>query len=149
LSTDAGVDALITRYTPEIAAATRECRRRLRAFVPRGYELVYDNYNALAIGYAPTDRASDAVVSIAAYPRWVTLFFLHGRTLVDPQALLKGSGSRVRSIRLKEPADLEAPAVVALLEQALATRGADFAAAPALATIVKSVSARQRPRRPA
>ena len=31
-------------------------------------ELVYDNYNALAIGYAPTERTSEAIFSIALFP---------------------------------------------------------------------------------
>jgi hypothetical protein len=41
---------LIARYTAEMADAITTCRRKLCARVPRGYELVYDNYNALAIG---------------------------------------------------------------------------------------------------
>jgi hypothetical protein len=32
-------------------------------------ELVYDNYNALVIGYGPTERASDALIFLAVYPR--------------------------------------------------------------------------------
>jgi len=139
----------IARYTPEIADAVTACRRKLCARVPRGYELVYDNYNALAIGYAWADKASASLVSIAAYPRWVTLFFLYGKDLPDPDGLLEGDGSRVRSIRLKSPDDLDKPAIRRLLDLALAPHAADFAAAPPLQTVVKSVSAKQRERRPA
>jgi len=52
----------------------------MRARLPGAVELVYDNHNALAIGFGPTERASDAVFSIALFPRWVSLFFLRGRT---------------------------------------------------------------------
>ena len=139
----------IARYTPEMADAITACRRKLCARVPRGFELVYDNYNALAIGYAHADNASAAIVSIAGYPRWVTLFFLYGKGLPDPDGLLEGEGVRVRSLRLASPADLDQPAVRRLLDLALAPHAADFAAAPPLKTVVKALAAKQRERRPA
>lgn len=138
----------IARYTPQMADAITACRRKLCARVPRGFELVYDNDNALAIGYAHADQAAAALVSIAGYPRWVTLFFLYGKDLPDPEGLLEGEGARVRSMRLASPDDLDTPAVRRLLELALAPHAADFAAAPPLKTVVKAQSAQQRVRRP-
>lgn len=143
------VDDFIARYTPELAAAITACRGKLRKRIPRGFELVYDNYNALAIGYAWADKASASLVSIAGYPRWVTLFFLFGKGLPDPDGLLEGDGVRVRSMRLASPDDLDRPAVQELLTLALAPHEADFAAAPPLKTVVRAVSAKQRARRPA
>jgi hypothetical protein len=87
-------------------------------------------------------------VSIAAYPRWVTLFFLYGKGLHDPDGLLEGDGARVRSIRLGSPEDIDRPAVHGLLDLALAPHEADFAAALPLTTVVKAIAARQRERRP-
>lgn len=138
----------IARYTPEMAAAITTCRQRLRERVPHGFELVYDNYNALAIGYAWADKASASLVSIAGYSRWVTLFFLYGKGLPDPDGLLEGHGVRVRSIRLNSPQDMDSPAVRRLLDLALAPHEADFAAAPPLKTVVKAIAAKQRERRP-
>src|SRR5436190_24049657 len=94
---------LVANYAPEIARAFMVARRKMRAFVPRGYELVYENYNALGVGFGHGQKASHAILSIVAYPRWVTLFFLYGVNLKDPSSLLDGSGSRVRSVRLKSP----------------------------------------------
>jgi hypothetical protein len=37
---------------------------KMRARLPGAVELVYDNYNALAIGFGPTERTSEAVFSI-------------------------------------------------------------------------------------
>jgi hypothetical protein len=139
----------LARYSPDIAQQMAAARQKLRARIPRGFELVYDNYNALATGFGPADRSSAAVVSLAAYPRWVTLFFLFGAQLQDPDRLLQGEGRRVRSIRLESPDTLDDPPVVRLIRQALGEHAAAFAAAPALTTIIKSVSARQRPRTPA
>lgn len=95
-----------------------------------------------------TDRSSGVGVSVVGYPRWVTLFFLHGAGLKDPHRLLQGSGSRVRSIRLAHEGDLEKPEVLALIEQAADAPAEEFAAAPGLSTLIKSVVPRQIPRRP-
>nr|WP_255719298.1 DUF1801 domain-containing protein [Pelomonas sp. P8] len=102
----------------------------------------------MAIGYAWANKASASLVSIAAYPRWVTLFFLYGKGLPDPDGLLEGEGVRVRSIRLTSPDDLDRPPVQQLLTLALAAHEADFAAAPPLTTVVKAVAATRRDRRP-
>jgi len=119
----------------------------MHALFPRGHELVYDNYNALVFGFSPTERTSDALLSVAGYPRWVTLFFLRGAALDDPHKLLQGAGSQVRSIRLAAVECLDRPEVLSLIEQAVQPHAAAFGAAPALSTVVKSVSLKQRPRR--
>ena len=81
----AQLDAFLDKFTPDIAAQARIALRRMRARLPGAIELVYDNYNALAIGFSPTDRTSDAIFSIALFPRWVSLFFLmNGPRLRDP-----------------------------------------------------------------
>ena len=145
---EARLAEFIGRYAPEIARSIKGCRAKLHGLFPRGYELVYDNYNALVFGFGPTERASAAVLSLAAYPRWVTLFFLKGTTLKDPESLLRGGGNQVRGITLESPEDIDKPAVRALIAQALDPLEAALAHAPPLVTIVKSESAKQRPRRP-
>ena len=81
-------------------------------------------------------------------PRWVTLCFLWRQDLADPHGLLKGEGSRVRNVRLHTPEALDDPRIDALIAEALdkADRPIDPAAPQRL--IIKSISARQRPRRP-
>ena len=143
------IAAFLAKYSPAIEADLIDARRRLRAFFPRGFELVFDNYNALVFGISATERTSGAFLSIAGYPRWVTLFFLNGTTLSDPKRLLEGSGKQVRSIRLATPSQMNEPDVEALISQAVLPHKSALLAAPLLATIVKSVVARQRPRRPA
>jgi hypothetical protein len=109
----------IAKYTPEIGALAQIALAKMRARLPGAIELVYDNYNALAIGFSPTERASDVIFSIALYPRWVSLFFFRGADLPDPQKLLKGGGKQVRHIVLESAADLDKPAVEALMNRAL------------------------------
>jgi hypothetical protein len=148
-ATERRIDAFVARYTPAIAAQLRDARQHLRAHFPRGVEMVFDNYNALVFGVGPTDQSRDSFISIAGYPKWVTLFFLDGAGLDDPEGLLEGDGKQVRGIRLKTPADLDSPAVAALIAQAIAPRRDALAAAPALSTVIKMEVEKQRPRRPA
>jgi hypothetical protein len=139
---------LVRNYTPEIARAFTSARRKMRVLVPRGYALVYENYNALGIGYGPGEKGSDVIVSIVAYPRWITLFFLQGATLKDPNSLLEGVGSRVRSIRLKSPDDIDRADINQLISRALAPHVARFRDGPRLQLVVKSIAAKRRSRRP-
>jgi hypothetical protein len=52
----AQVEAFVDRYTPEIAAQLRAARATVHKLVPNGYELIYDNYNALVFAFGPTPR---------------------------------------------------------------------------------------------
>lgn len=147
-STAAELSELIERYTPEIARDFKTDRRKMRAMVPRGYELVYDNYNALGVGYGYGQKSSSVIVSIVAYPRWINLFFMQGAKLKDPQSLLQGKGRQVRSIRLRSPADLDRSEVKALVAEALEPYSDVLAGCPRVQTVIKSVAAKRRARRP-
>lgn len=138
----------INKFSPEVARLARAARAKIRKLVPGAVELVYDNYNALAIAFGPTDRASDAILSIALYPRWVSLFFVQGVRLPDPQGLLRGSGSKVRHIVLERASVLDTPPVRALVRTAVERHPTRIPAGSRRRTIIKSVSAKQRPRRP-
>lgn len=143
------LDSFIDRFTPDVAAIGREAIARLRARLPSAQVLVYDNYNALAVGFAPSERASEAILSIAFYPRWVSLFFLQAKALDDPHKLLKGKGNVAKHIVLKSAADLDNLQISILISQALATAKLPLDPVTFGRLVIKSVSARQRPRRPA
>ena len=144
------IAGFLAKYDPKIAAAARASRSRLRKIVPGGTEFVYDNYNALVFGYGPTERPSEAVLSLAIMPRWVTLCFLKGAKLSDPKKLLGGSGNIVRNIHLSSPSHLEDTYVRGLIDQSIAAARPEFSGkAGKQQTIIKSISAKQRPRRPA
>lgn len=146
---DASITEFLAKYTPEIAAQLQAVREHLTRHFPRGFELVYDNYNALVFAFSSSERASDAILSVAGYPKWVTLFFAQGTTLADPANVLEGSGTQFRSIRLQPLDRLTEPAVQQLIKAAMEAAGAQLESAPPLATLVKSVSAKQRARKPA
>jgi hypothetical protein len=111
--------------------------------------LVYDNYNALAIDFAPTERASDVIFSIAVFPRWVSLFLFGRPKLTDPKKLLKGSGNAVRHVVLKDGvATLDDPDVTALMAQCLKIADPPPDPKQKYRLVIKSISAKQRARRP-
>ncbi len=146
-ATEAQLDGFIARFADPIADRARAARTLLRARLPGATELVYDNYNALAIGYGPGAKTSEAVFSLAVYPRNILLYFLPGVGLPDPEGLLQGEGRQGRYVCLTDVALLDQPAIIALIEAALDRAGRALPPDGGR-TIVKSISARQRPRRP-
>src|SRR5206468_2097758 len=74
----------IGKFTPQTAALIRAARRKMRERLPGVIELVYDNYNFFVIGFAPNERPSSAIFSLAAQAKGVSLCFLQGAGLPDP-----------------------------------------------------------------
>ena len=142
------LDVFIKKYDPRIAKTARASFDKLRAILPNATILVYDNYNALAIGFGPGERSSDAILSIALYPRWVSLFFLQGARLPDPGKRLCGSGKVARHLVLESADDLNDPDVLTLIEQAITRAKVSIEPTNVSKIIIKSVSENQRPRRP-
>jgi hypothetical protein len=137
----------IAKFDQANAGLIRKCRAEIRALLPTAIELVYDNYNFFVIGYCTTERASDCILSIAAAANGVGLSFYHGASLPDPAHLLLGSGKQNRFVRLPGIEALRAPGVLALISAAVAQAEPPLPATGGGHTIIKSVSAKQRPRR--
>jgi hypothetical protein len=130
-----------------MAALIRAARSKMRKRLPQALELVYDNYNFFVIGYGPNEKAGDAIFSLAAQAKGLSLYFLQGAGLKDPHGLLRGSGNVVRSIRLESAATLERAEVRALIAAALQMANTPMPADGRHRLIIRSVSAKQRPRR--
>jgi hypothetical protein len=148
VTAEAELAGFIAKFAPEMQDRIRGCRGKLQARCPDAVQLVYDNFNFLVIGFGPTRRPSDAIVSLAAHRRGVNLCFLqHGAELPDPTSILRGNGRVVRNVALESPDDLERSDVGALLDAALERAATPMQAALGPDVIIRSVSARQRPRR--
>src|SRR5437763_10743278 len=120
MDAEAQLSGFIDRYTPQVAADARRSLAFLSRRLPTATRLIYDNYNALVVGFGTSDKVGDIILSLALYPRWVTLFFLRGTVLPDPYGLLEGSGSTVRGVRLQPISRLETAEVGALIDAAVA-----------------------------
>jgi hypothetical protein len=140
------LDEFIAKFTPEMGKLIRVARARMRALIPQALELVYDNYNFFVIGYGPNEKAADAIFSLAAQAKGLSLCFLQGAKLPDPHRLLRGSGNVVRNIRVESAATLDDPRVLQLIDVALMYAKQPIPVGGSHQLIVKSVSAKQRPR---
>jgi hypothetical protein len=145
-SVEKQMDSFIAKFAPAIAQQLRACRAILRTRFPTAVELVYDNYNFFVIGYCSAPRSSDCIVSLVANSKGLGLSFYWGATVPDPHRLLQGSGTQNRFVRLPTPATLTDPKVSALIAAATAQAKIPLPSTGPAITIIKSISAKQRPR---
>jgi len=120
------LNTFLRRFTPDVRRTAESALRALRAQVPGATEMVYGKARALVIGFAPRDRPSEAVLSIALYTKWVNLYFLDGALLSDPSRLLTGTGRRVRMLRLDDVKVLDSAAVRELIAEAVKNADVPF-----------------------
>jgi len=139
--------SFIDKFTPEHQKLIRAVRKSLRRRLPTAYELAYDNYNFFVIGYGPTERPSDCIISLAAGADGIGLCFIRGASLPDPKKILLGSGNQTRFIRVPSEDVLESPEAEALVSAAVDYSKVPMPARGRSKLIIRSVSAKQRPRR--
>jgi hypothetical protein len=137
----------IAKFEPRHRTLIRTARNTLRRRFPTAFELAYDNYNFFVIGYSPTVRPSDAIVSLTGAANGVGLCFIRGATLPDPEHILLGSGKQTRFIRLDSADRLSRPEVESLLAAAVAQSKTPLRSAGRGRLVIRSVSVKQRPRR--
>ncbi len=123
----------------------------LREFVwdlyPETNELIYDNYNAVAFGWSPTDKAGDVFCSIAVASDHVNFGFNRGVDFPDRQKLLIGNGTQYRYFQVQQKEDFPAGYVKELLAMAYensVSRQKSVKVPIKGQTIVKSISAVKR-----
>lgn len=144
---EAALSGFVAKFDATRQTLITEIRAAMRRRYPAAHELVWDNYNFFVIGYSPTARPSDAPISIAASAAGVSLCFIRGAALADPTKLLSGEGKQTRFLRLRGASDLDHPDVEMLLASALADVSDAMRNGPPGPLVIRSVSAKQRPRR--
>ena len=67
---------------------------------PQTNELIYDNYNAIAFGWSPTDKVGHTICSIAVgrSSKNIHFGFYWGSEISDPNKILLGEGNQYRYI---------------------------------------------------
>jgi len=140
--------AFLGQFPPHVRATMKTAIATMRKHMPGSVELVYRTY-ALVIGFGPNERPSDALFSVVAYSNHVTLCFLQGALLDDPEKLLKGSGNQIRHIRLEPNASvLDRPGVRALIRQAIESSDVPLDPKRRRKLVIRSVSNKYRNVRP-
>lgn len=118
--------ALLTKIAPEQLRLTAALRKAIRKRLPAAHEIVYEYADDVTISYSPNDKGYAGVLALQVCADEVRLYFNNGKGMTDPAKLLKGSAKLVRWIPVESAATLARPAVVALIDQALARNAIPF-----------------------
>ena len=143
---EAEVRTLIAKCAPTHLRLIGAMRRWLRKRLPTANELVYEYRGFFVISYSPDDRGYEGVLGIRASADGVKLYFNRGKELPDPEKLLKGSGKQTRSINVEDSFALACPAVVSLIDEAIARNHVPFASDVRGSVVIRSTSAKKRGR---
>jgi len=144
----------LTKFLKPFADEKREIVLWLREFVwglyPNCNELIYDNYNALAIGWSPTDKLGHTFCSIAIYRagnNHIHFGFYWGSEIADPEKKLLGEGNQYRYILVNKKTDFPKTYIKKLVKEAYANSLAKVKDEKQILhglTFTKSVSAKKR-----
>jgi hypothetical protein len=107
------LDALLSTYSPPVQALTRQARAFILDLLPDLHEQVDPADKLIAFTTGP--KMADVVCVLMPLKAGVNLGLAGGASLPDPAGLLQGTGKRHRHVRLTAPADLQNPALRALL----------------------------------
>jgi len=88
----------IAPYDNEIQQLMWQLREYLTELVPQANELIWDNYNAVAIAYSKSEKLKDAFCHLSVYPRHVNFGFNRGTELTKTNIKLNGSGKLIRHL---------------------------------------------------
>lgn len=143
----------LLKFLKPFPKETRDTALWLRDFVwtlyPKSNELIYDNYNALAFGWSPTDRVGHTFCNIAVGRTNYQVYFgfYWGSEIADPEKKLIGNGKQYRYIRVSEQSEFPKTYMKKLLKDAFANsllKVKDPKMMVEGKTFVKSVSAAKR-----
>jgi hypothetical protein len=136
---EARLRALVARFAPAHERLVGTARRWLRKRLPTAHEVVYGYRDNFVISFSPNEHGYAGVFALRGDVHGVRLYFNQGKGLPDSEKLLQGSGSLVRWIPLESAATLKHPAVVALVDAALARNRVPFAATGRGPVIIQSL----------
>jgi hypothetical protein len=147
----------LKKFLKPFSANIHETVFGLRDFVwalyPQANELIYDNYNALAFGWSPTDRVGHTFCSIAVgrTSKNIHFGFYWGSELSDPEKILLGEGKQYRYILVPDKSKFPKKYITALVKEAYAhslAKVKDEKQLKSGLTIVKSISQKKRTLKP-
>jgi hypothetical protein len=116
---------------------------------PKANELIYDNYNAVAFGWSPTEKVSHTICSIAIgrSSKNVHFGFYWGNEISDPNKILLGQGNQYRYILVTDKKSFPKSYIKKLVKEAYAnclTKVKNEKQIINGKTIVKSISQKKR-----
>ncbi len=92
----------IKPYDEDIQTLTLALLDFITDLVPEANELIWDNYNAVAMAYSKSEKLKDAFCHIAVYSKHVNFGFNRGAELTPSNLKLNGKGKLIRHISAKD-----------------------------------------------
>jgi hypothetical protein len=133
----------LLRFPAEIVALVKGCLPKLRRVIPHSFEIVYEYSHSLVVSLSASERGYEAIVAIAVFPDGVRLYL--DKSLPDPQRLLKGSGTKVRSLTLKAASDLDQVDIKVLIAAAIKHSGVTSPGIRPARMIIQSEAKKRKP----
>ena len=113
------LNAFLSPYAPEIRSLTIALRNFITDLVPEANELIWDNYNAVAMAYSKSTQLKDAFCHIAVYANHVNFGFNRGAELTNHNLDLLGKGKLIRHLKLTQFNAFPTQEITPLIWQAL------------------------------
>lgn len=89
-------------YDNSIQNLTIALRNYITDLVPEANELIWDNYNAVALAYSKSEKLKDAFCHLSVYSGHVNFGFNRGSELTKHKVKLKGKGKLIRHFSLTD-----------------------------------------------
>jgi Domain of unknown function (DU1801) len=113
---DDGWGELVAQLTPDVAALVTAADELVRRTDPDVVRVVWPHQRTVGYGVGPR-KMSEHYAYLAVHPRHVNLGCNYGAHL-DDGGLLEGAGRNMRSVRVRDVADLADPRLAPLLQAA-------------------------------
>jgi len=105
---DPAIDAYFLNHAGELGSLARHWFERMRQCGDEVRELLHDGCPTACLGDAP-------FAYVGVYTAHVSVGFFHGNALRDPAHLLEGAGKRMRHVKLRPGAPINAAALTELI----------------------------------
>src|SRR5215210_5474220 len=109
------LDDFLSAYTPDVQKLAQKARKLIFDVTPGVSEHVYPAMKVIRYGLQGNKMAG-LVFGLMPTKAGVSLGFMHGTSLPDPEGLLEGTGKNLRHVKLKKKEDVDSPALRALVE---------------------------------
>ena len=113
-----GLKEFLLAYDEEVASLAMELRKYILQLVPEANELIWDNYNALAMAFSKSEKLKDAFCHLAVYSGHVNFGFNRGAELSSTLPL-NGSGKLIRHVKVTSINTFPKEEIQSLIFQAL------------------------------
>ncbi len=135
---------LIEKFAPAHVRLIATARKALRKRLPSAHEVVYEYRDCFVISFSPSGHGYEGVLGIRANGAGMRLFFNRAKELADPEKLLRGSGALARWVEIESAAAMKRPAIVRLIEEAIARNEVAFDDAGRGSVVVRLTTAKKR-----